>query len=125
MTHSRTSPDNLLCLRALTARKIARMNTYNYAGFVGSVIRKGDLYIVSEITGKSQITGYGETVEDALLSFEKAVRKSLRETAENSQRKMLIRRFEKAEAIHSRINAINQAELKRRVDRAKRMENRD
>ena len=125
MAHTQTPRDNLICLRALTAKTISKMNTYNYAGFVGSVTLKGDLYIISEITGKPQITGHGETVEKAILSFEKAVREILRETAKDSQRKMLIRRFAKAQTIHSRINAINQAELKRRVDRAKRMENCD
>lgn len=119
------SKDNLLCLRSLTSKTIEKMNTYNYAGFVGQVARKGDLYLVSEITGKTEMTGSGETVEAALLSFESAVRRVLRETAKDSQRKMLIRRFAKTEAIHSRVNAINRAALQRRVDHVRRMENSD
>ena len=125
MPQTKPDPDNLICLRSLTARTIARMDTYNYAGFVGAVVRRGDLYIVSEITGRPEIVGNGETVEDALLDFEKSVRRVLRETSKDSQRKMLIRRFSKAEAIHSRINAINRAELQRRVDRAASLENSD
>ena len=125
MPQSKPDPDNLICLRSLTSRTIAKMQTYNYAGFVGSVVKKGDLYIVSEITGRPQIVGNGATVEEALLSFEKAVRNRLRETSKHSQRKMIMRKFAKTEAIHSRINAINRAELQRRVDRAERMENRD
>ena len=125
MPQTKPDPDNLICLRSLTARTIARMDTYNYAGFVGSVVKRGDLYIVSEITGRPEIVGNGATVEDALLDFEKSVRKVLRETSKDSQRKMLIRRFAKAEAIHSRINAINRAELQRRVDRAASLENSD
>ena len=122
---NKPNPDNLICLRDLTARTIAKMQTYNYSGFVGSVTKKGELYVVTEITGRPNIVGSGETVEDALLAFEKSVRGVLRETSKNSQRKMLMRRFAKTEALHSRINAINQAALKRRVDRANRMENRD
>ena len=125
MPQIKPDPDNLICLRDLTARKIARMDTYNYAGFVGAVVRRGDLYIVSEITGRAEIVGNGATVEDALLDFEKSVRRVLRETSKDSQRKMLIRRFAKAEAIHSRINSINRAELQRRVDRAASLENSD
>ena len=125
MTHSKPDPDNLICLRSLTARSIAGMETYNYAGFVGSVKKKGDFYIVSEITGRPQIVGHGVTVEEALLSFEKSVREVLRETSKDSQRKRLMRRFAKTEAIHSRINAINRAELQRRLERAERMENRE
>lgn len=101
------------------------MDTYNYAGFVGQIARKGDLYLVSEITGRTEMTGSGETIEAALLSFETAVRRILRETAKDSQRKMLIRRFAKTEAIHAKLNAINKAELQRRVDHANRMENSD
>lgn len=125
MPQTKPDPDNLICLRHLTARTLARMDTYNYAGFVGSVVRRGDLYIVTEITGKTDIVGNGETVEAALLDFERAVRQNLRETCKDSQRKMLMRRFAKTEAIHSRINAINRAELQRRVDRAANLENRD
>ena len=122
---NKTDPENLICLRALTAREIAKMQTYNYSGFVGSVVKKGELYVVTEITGRPNIVGSGETVEEALLAFEASVRGVLRETCENSQRKMLMRRFAKTEALHSRINAINQTALKRRVDHAQRMENRD
>ena len=111
--------ENLISLRALTASKLSEMNTYNYRGFVGHVVRKGDLYVIREITGKTNIVGSGKTIEDALVNFEKAVCSNLRETAKDSQYKMLVRRFRKAEAIHSRVNSINKARLKRRVDNAK------
>ena len=120
MPHIKKLNDNLYCLRELTAKKISQMNTYNFQGFVGNVVKRGDMYIVSEITEKPQIVGQGSTVEEALISFEKAVRRVLRETAKDSQKKMLIRRFAKAERIHSRINSINHKQLQRKIDRAAR-----
>ena len=110
---------NRICFQVLTAAKLSEMNTYNYRGFVGHIVARGDFYVVSEITGKTNIVGHGETIEQALLNFEKAVRSNLRETAKDSQFKMLTRRFHKAEAIHSRINSINQKKLKRKVDNAR------
>lgn len=124
MSVQNTPEDNRLCLRLLTPKRLAKMHTYNYAGFVGQVHRKGDLYIVEEVTGRTNIVGSGETVEVALYDFEAAVRRNLKEQAHDSQRKMLLRRFAKMEEIHSRVNKINRAALKRRVDRASRMENR-
>lgn len=123
MRPNKPSQDNLICLRDLTAKKIASMNTYNYAGFVGEVRRKGDLYIVSEITGKPNIVGQGATIETALTSFEQAVKAVLRETSKDSQRKMIARRFRKVEKLHTKINSINRAQLLRKVNRAYRMEN--
>lgn len=116
--------ENRLCYRLLTAKTIEKMNTYNYAGFVGHVERKGDLYVVSEISGRTSIVGSGETIDQALFEFEKSVRRALSETAQDSQAKMIIRRFARKEEIQSRVNRINRAKLKRRVDRALYLENR-
>lgn len=116
--------ENRICYRLLTAKRIENMNTYNYAGYVGSVERRGDLYVVSEISGKTAIVGSGATIEEALFEFEKSVRHALNETAQDSQAKMLVRRFARKEEVQSRINRINRAKLKRRVDYALNLENR-
>ena len=124
MSDKTKSKKNPFKLRGLTAEKIKTMNTYHYAGFVGCVVSTDKSYMVNEITQKTQIFGQGKSIEAALLSFEKAVRKALRETTKNNQRNANILRFDKIQKIQSRVNKINQRELKRRVDRAKRMENR-
>lgn len=101
----------------LTAKTIKKKVTYNYAGFVGEIVRNNNLYIVSEITGKRQIVGSGTTMEAALRAFERAVQADLDKKAERFKLSKLNRRFVKMKAIHSRINKVNHNALKRRADK--------
>lgn len=103
-----------ICFRDLTAAKIKRMTTYNFRGFVGNIERKGELYLIKQITGRPAIVGQGSTIEEALASFENAVIDLLKDTSRDSQKKMIIRKYAKAEAIHKRLRAIKEAELLRR-----------
>lgn len=107
--------DNLLCLRALTSEKLQKMHTFNYRGFVGVIKRKGDFYVITQITGSPHIAGAGESVEDALSDFQRNVRAYLRETAKDSQKKMLVRRFAKMEALHKHTRELSEIEIKRRL----------
>ena len=98
--------DNLYSLRDMTASKLESMNTYNYRGFVGHVYKKGDYYIVSEVTGVPNITGSGNTIEEALFEFEKSVLSNLRETSKDSQKKMVIRLFRNSGRIQSKVRSM-------------------
>lgn len=86
-------------------------------GFVGKAYKKGDLYLISEITGNDMIIGHGETIEEAMKSFEEAVLKYLREYSKDSQRKMILRRFTNREKIHAKLQSIYKREVNRRMQR--------
>lgn len=111
--------DNLLCLRALTAATLKNMETYNYRGFVGAIERKGDYYVIVQVTGNPPIAGAGDTIESAIDAFQKSVRMFLRETAKDSQKKMLVRKFEKMENIHKRVRELSEQEIARQIKQGK------